>query len=868
MKIEKELKSSSTDREERKKLLADMLVNPELRREACRNDIALFSLYYFSHYHHYEMPDFHLKMYQDLLFRGEFVGAMWIAFRESAKTSLAKISLAHMICYERKKFILWVSYDQRKAASNLYDVAFALQTNQKIIDDFGQLFYEADMEVDEERQKFSKKKSVKEFITVNKIKVIAYSTGMNIRGEVYDSYRPDMVFMDDIETSKTVVSEAMTTEVTAFIDEMLSGTASHCNFLILANRISFNGSIIYLEDKVKTEVNWAVRDIPAMDEHGVIMWPQKYVRTDKEALEKNISIKNKVNKFISLESKERLLGYTTFNREMLNTPLTEEEREIKLAWLQKEFTEEMIVDRLRNRYVTIDVADSKARAKNDPDYTGTTIADIDGEGNWYLQLVKEARFNAPELIDWIFYIWETYKPIKIGVEKKSLEDQVMPYIRQRSEERQIFPVVVELKHGGTSKTDRIRGSLQGRLEHGKIFFKKGATDSTSNLKKQLYDFPKAKHDDLCLDGDTLIATPLGDREIRKIKEGDLVITPLGVKKVINSKCTGSREVIKKLGLIGTENHTIFSNGNFARLDTICCNDDINILSLKELIVWEYKKLLFLKEQSITSWEGKESIILVHRQQIMGGKILKDCMSLSGKMLIRRKFRKAITFIILMGTRLIITLVTWSAYRLANTCRRLIKIGLKNLKRNVINTLRKLGQWPLSGTNLKKERCGIKNTSIIQTHLRKIKNMFVGFAEKFSRVAGLKKLNFVQVSVLQLSGENQVSMTSKSRVSSAVKNLLKTNTQKLKHVAEDVGLEVGISIDVRKVYNLEVEDAHVYYANGILVGNCDALAYMTQIGQRPFSRGKDEYKSSMHREFYDYKRKQKNLTSIRQRILNL
>jgi len=493
--IKNELINSSINKDDFNKLFQEILDDPVKRRYACEKNIALFSLYYFSHYHLFEMPDFHSNMYKDLNF-DEIVGAMWIMFRESAKTSLAKIGLIHTICYERKKFPIWVSYDQRKAASNLYDVALTLQTNQRIIDDFGQLFYERELDVDEEKQRFSKKKSVKEFITSNKIKVIAYSTGMNIRGEVYDSFRPDLIIMDDIENSKTVVSEAMTLEVTTFIDEMLAGTAPDCNFLVLANRLSFSGSIVYLEDKVKAEKNWVVRDIPVADIHGNILWPQKYVKTDKEAAEFNKNIVNPKERKVSLETKERIQGYTTYNREMLNTPLTDEEREIKLSWLQKIFKQEDIKDRVVNRYITIDVADSKARAKNDPDYTGTIIVDIDGEGNWYTQLVRAERLNSPELIDWIFYLWETYKPIKIGVEKKSLEDQVMPYIRQRSDEKQIFPVVVELKHGGVNKEDRIRGAVQGRLEHGKVYFKHNATDHTSNLKKQLYDFPKAKHDDL------------------------------------------------------------------------------------------------------------------------------------------------------------------------------------------------------------------------------------------------------------------------------------------------------------------------------------------------------------------------------------
>ena len=295
---------------------------------------------------------------------------------------------------------------------------------------------------------------------------------------------------------KTVVSEVKTREVTEFFDELFTGLSGDAEVIISGNRLSNSGSIQYIEDKVKTEERWTVRDVPIVDKDNRLAWPDKYVFTDEQAKTVNATISDKKQRKISLEYLKRFNGATKYNREYMNTPMTDEEREIKLSWLQKEFTEEEVSKRLRNRYITIDVADSKAKAKNDPDYTSSTMVDWDFENNWYVQYANQQRMNAPELIDWIFYIWITYKPIKIGIEKKSLEDQVMPYIKQRSEETQIFPVVVELKHGGTRKEDRIRGALQGRLQYGKIKFKKGATDDTDKLKAQLFDFPKAKHDDL------------------------------------------------------------------------------------------------------------------------------------------------------------------------------------------------------------------------------------------------------------------------------------------------------------------------------------------------------------------------------------
>lgn len=465
----------------------------------CENNIELFSLYYFPYYHTFEMPEFHKEMYKDLLF-SDIDGAIWEMFRESAKTSLAKISIIHAIVYKKTNFTIWVSYDEKKAASNLFDVAVQLQTNERLIGDFGQLFYDELLEDEKDDpnapRRRSKKKSIKEFITTTDIKVKAFSTGMSIRGEVYGQYRPDRIYLDDIETMKTMVSEARTEQVKNFIDEMLSGAAGYANYLVLCNKISNNGSIVYLEERLQEDKRWRVRNVPIILEDGKFAWPDKYVLTDKEAEEKNKDQVNKFFKRVSIETLKRRNGATNFNREFMNQPLTEDEREIKLLWLQKRFTDEMIAGKYRNRYITIDVADSKSRHKSDPDYTAITVVDVDGEGNWYVQYVSRGRYNAPELITRIFWLWETYKPIKIGIEKKSLEDQIMPYIRTKSEETKIFPVIKELEHGGTRKEDRIRGAIQGPLESGKIFFKDKAIDDTDKLIAELYDFPRAKKDDL------------------------------------------------------------------------------------------------------------------------------------------------------------------------------------------------------------------------------------------------------------------------------------------------------------------------------------------------------------------------------------
>lgn len=439
------------------------------------------------------MPAFHKDLYEDLKFKHGLVGALWIIFRESAKTSLAKIKIIHAICYSQKKFIIWVSFDKDKAEANLYDIALELQTNKNLIADFGQLFYEKQQE-----DKFSQKKSIREFITANKIKVKAYSTGESTRGEVYGEFRPDLIILDDIETMKTIVSEARTNQVIEFIDELLAGLSGDANLLVLGNRLTNSGSIAYLEKKVRA-LRWIIRDIAVKDEHDLITWSDKFVETDAEADELNVGIADPKERKISLETKQKTLGFTVYNREMMNKPLTDEEREFKLPWLSHTYHADDIKDKVLNRYITIDVADSKdkdeAVRKQTHDDTATAIVDWDIENFWYIRYLKLKQMNAPEVVDWIFYLWQTYKPAKIGIEKKSFEDQIKPYLALKSEELGVYPVVEELKHGGNRKEDRIRGALQGRFQAGKIKFDVNATDDTDKVKEQLLDFPKGDHDD-------------------------------------------------------------------------------------------------------------------------------------------------------------------------------------------------------------------------------------------------------------------------------------------------------------------------------------------------------------------------------------
>lgn len=460
--------------------IKEVLKEKKTRKYLCEKSLMYFSIYYFTKFHFFRMPEFHKDWYKDLMFT-DLVGLILVTFRESAKTSLAKIKIIHNICYSKKRFQIWTSYDQTKAEANLYDIALELQTNKKLIADFGNLFFE-----EKSIDKFTKKKSIGEFITTNKIKVKAYSTGQSPRGEVYGEFRPDFIVLDDIETLKTIESEPKTYEVTQYIDELLSGLAGNANVLVLGNRLLEGGSISYMEEKVKDNLKWRLHDIPVIID-GEIVWQDKYVHTDKEAEQVNEGIQDELLRKISLETKQKLLGYQAYNREMLNTPITEEEREFKKDWWKYREPKDLEVKRVR-RFLTIDTAISE---KESADSTGIVDNSIDSEGFWNIRAYKY-RINPKELIDLLF-TWHKKRNFEsIGIEKTIYLQAVKPFIDEEMRRRNTFLPIIELKHNQTAKETRIRGLIP-MYQSGSVFHIKGECE---DLEKEMYVFPKGIHDDV------------------------------------------------------------------------------------------------------------------------------------------------------------------------------------------------------------------------------------------------------------------------------------------------------------------------------------------------------------------------------------
>lgn len=320
-------------------------------------------------------------------------------------------------------------------------------------------------------------------------------------------------------------------------------------------------------------------------------------------------------------------------------------------------------------------------------------------------------------------------------------------------------------------------------------------------------FPKGAHDDLvdtCFVRGTQIATKRGSLNIEDVIVGDAVLTPFGWRHVTRTWMSGFRPVITAVGLTGTPNHPIFTfDKGYTNLDSVTQANVTSRLTLCGLI--RIIRLIRLNSMasSLDEWEGDDYTTSHKRPQTPEGKNPRGFMPLSGNISPASLCRTGVKFITKMVIPLIVALRIWSVYRAACTVQCLSKTWITYVKRSILSGL---GRWLLNGINLKPAVSGISAM----------------FSNPYTD-PDISDLRFARLDNIPASGAdvNSSGRTSEIRyvqpgVSPLSQSFLLANLR--------------LSTRIMPVFNLEVEGARCYYANGILVHNCtQALKHLRDIG---------------------------------------
>jgi len=332
-----------------------------------------------------------------------------------------------------------------------------------------------------------------------------------------------------------------------------------------------------------------------------------------------------------------------------------------------------------------------------------------------------------------------------------------------------------------------------------------------------------KANDHCFSEGTPIATHFGQRPIERVMIGDMVLTPIGYKYVIETFENESE--VYEYEVLGqkikcTPNHKFFTINGWKEARSLIQSDMFLIKTTGETCL---RKSSYLTESSTDGTYPPRIFpiedISEHIKQIA----LKDA-AISIEMYgnsIMEKYPQDVIFITSMEIPRTMTLATSSIYQLASTYPNIWQIVQKNKLKLQEFIAKKLDRLQKNGTDQKKEENGIKNTELKHIKKENQRNINVSNAIKNSNQQNTQTQNFVQITVNHNGVETIKLMMRQEYVRYVVKNIELINTQKQKHVQRVAESFIG----KQKVYNLHVEDMNVYYANDILVLNCnDSLRY--------------------------------------------
>ena len=365
----------------------------------------------------------------------------------------------------------------------------------------------------------------------------------------------------------------------------------------------------------------------------------------------------------------------------------------------------------------------------------------------------------------------------------------------------------------TESKEARASSVTPYFEAGNVFIPEdSAAPWVPHYVSELLEFPAGSHDDQCFVAGTKVATLFGDKPIEKIKAGEMVLTPFGLKRVLFSGKTGTTNLPAKFAVTATpDNPFITRDAEIKAFQTVEEEECIK-LKYRNLINPILQRRLRSTALPIVSWD-RGSITLASPPRTKAGKLRKGSMWLYGNSSLGKLCLKGFISIIRTATLSITNLAILSVYHGMNTARKLIT-KLKGSK----NILTRCGRLQVHGIEAKKEEVGI--ASMLKKGFRPFINVSVRFVAPFLRQK-VQTEGSAQESVKPNTDGITSVIRSQKNAKSVVKSSLPSRVEAENpelHAPELVAESWG---GIEPVYNLCVSDVHMFFANGVLVHNCDA-----------------------------------------------
>jgi predicted phage terminase large subunit-like protein len=404
----------------------DEKLTKEQRITRAASDFRWFCRYYLKDYFFADPAEFHTEMSHlvDTQLR-----VCVAAPREHAKSTILFAKVIQQIVCRKRRFLVLLRDSDQTAKQVVDDIRQELESNNRLVEDFGDLVG-------------GRKWTEAEFITKTDVKVLGRGRGAKLRGLRFRQWRPDMIVADDIEDDEAVESKTQRDKLDRWWNRVVS------NVLAPDGALFFIGTILHHDALIKRMLNrtevYVTRIWTAIKADGKSLWPSRW------PLER-------------LTAKRLEIGARAFATEFMNDPANEDDQMFAPSWFRR-FDD----DQVAGKMTTMAAIDPAIGLKRKNDDTGLCVA-AEREGNYFVLKMRLAKLKFAQQIELVLATCREYPISKFGVETVAYQDALRQGVEEASRQAGLQVPLKPVEDISSDKLVRI-GRLAPLVEQGRLWF--------------------------------------------------------------------------------------------------------------------------------------------------------------------------------------------------------------------------------------------------------------------------------------------------------------------------------------------------------------------------------------------------------------
>lgn len=450
-----------------------------------------------------EAPEFHAELCGKLdeLNEKPTKKICWSVPRGHAKSGyMSNVFPVHQITFKKRHYILIVSETGGMSKAFVEWVADQLKFNQKLREDFGEMLSPSKMQNEQDNQEG--------FITHTGIKVQASSIGSQLRGSRNGAYRPDLVVLDDLESSKNTNTKELRDKNLHWFNSVIMpiGDITRTSFVYMGTLVHGQGLLPHVLQR--SDFDGRIYSAIVSEPERLDLWRKideilrdtensnreedsdKFYWNNKEEMDKGArTLWNERFTYFELMKIKVNVGSRAFASEYLNKPSDEDSCIFKKDYFV--FYDEHKVDiRKLDIYSFWDIAIGKNKRS---DYNAIVTVGRDRiTGVLYVLDAWAEKIPMHKALDVAMKKIKHWNPKMFGVETVQAQYDMYRQLKEKCMKEGIYSTRILPVNPKGKKEERIE-ALEPLVENGYLRFNKGHRLLTEQL--ELFG-GQADHDDL------------------------------------------------------------------------------------------------------------------------------------------------------------------------------------------------------------------------------------------------------------------------------------------------------------------------------------------------------------------------------------